>query len=136
MTKDQLKVYIDTGLNKRFRKLIMEKYTIYEKGLLSHEVSQAIQSWIALHTQAQNTLVHNAPNPTPKVAAVFHQIKNYLRLNYFEDLKVGDEIPKKLFEKSIMAVRGSDPRTVEKWVKVFHNFHLIKPTRGSLWEIL
>jgi len=136
VAKEQLKVYIDEGLNKQFRELIMDKYPVYEKGLLSHEVTQAIKSWIALHTSSQNTIVNLAPNPTPRVASVFIQVKNYLRLNFYENLTVGDEVPKSLFEKSIMAVRGSDPRTIEKWVKAFHKFHLIKPTRGSLWEIL
>ena len=136
MKKKQLLAWIMPATDARFRALIQEKYPRYERGLLSHEVDQALQSWIALHTGTQTNIVKQGPNPTPRVASVFIQVKEYLRQNYFEGLTVGQEVPKKLFEKSIMAVRGSDPRTVAKWVRVFHNFHLIKPTRGMLWEIL
>lgn len=134
--KVQLKVYIPLNLSLNLRVLIQNKYSKYEKGLLSYEVEQAIRSWIALHTQAQLPLDAKPPNPIPKVASVFMQVKEYLLHKYFDELKVGQQIPRRFLDEAIEAIRGSDKRTIEKWLRSFEKFHLAKPISSAAWEIL
>jgi len=50
------------------------------------------------------------------------------------ELLPGQQIPRKHFEEAIMAVRGADPRTIEKWMKTFHKMGLIKPITTAAWE--
>ena len=38
--------------------------------------------------------------------------------------------------EAISAVRGSDPRTVQKWLRTFHKMDLIKPVTSASWEIM
>jgi hypothetical protein len=53
MGKVQLKVWISEELDGKLRELIAQKYKKYEKGLLSYEVEQALQTWLALHVEPQ-----------------------------------------------------------------------------------
>lgn len=128
--------FLDGEVVKKFRSLIQKKYGRYVRGLLSYEVEMALRHWISLHTNAQSQLLRNQPNPTPKVAITFSQVKEYLLKNYYFELKPGQQIPRIHLEKAIMAVRGSDPRTVEKWLRTFHKMGLIKPVTSATWEIL
>jgi len=134
--KIKILLSIDEALNKKFRSLIQQKYQKYEKGLLSYEAEMAFRHWLSLHTQAQNTLEMSKPNPTPKVSMVFAEVKNYLLSNFYFELKPGQQIPKVHLEKAIMAVRGSDKRTIRKWLKAFHMMGLVKPITSAAWEIL
>jgi len=134
--KVQLKVYIDRKLNRKFRSLIQSKYEGYKKGLLSYEAEMALRHWIALHTNTQKSLEDRKPNPTPKVSLVFAEVKNYLLSNFYYELKPGQQIPKVHLEKAIMKTRGSDPRTIKKWLRAFHKMGLVKPITSATWEIL
>jgi len=130
--------YLDKDVVQKFRELIALKYKTVERGLLSWEAQQALVHWIALHTNAQNSKDFSSclkPNPTPRVAQVFRQVKAYLLRNYYEELPAGYQIPAKHLREAIAAVRGSDPRTIKKWMKAFADFHLIKHITGELWEI-
>ncbi|GAH04907.1 unnamed protein product, partial [marine sediment metagenome] len=66
----------------------------------------------------------------------FAQVKDYLKSNYYMELSTGQQINMQHIKEAIMSVRGSDPRTVKKWIKVFHKFDLIKPVAGNIWEIM
>ena len=133
--KVQLKVYISYTTNEKLRELIAQKYQSYEKGLLSHEVEQAILTWIAMHTQAQSTPIHK-PNPPNKVAVVFAQVKDWLLGHYYDVLIPGQQILSDHLEEAIMAIRGSDQRTVRKWMEAFERFGLIKHIKGKVYEIV
>ncbi|MEM5867685.1 MAG: hypothetical protein QXG39_07180, partial [Candidatus Aenigmatarchaeota archaeon] len=118
---------------------IQEKYSEYGRGLLSYEVEMALRHWLALHTKTQNlkeTKEAVKPNPTPKAAIIFAEVKNYLLTHYYMELLPGQQIPRKHLEEAIMAVRGTDPRTIEKWLKTFHKMGLIKPITTATWEII
>jgi len=135
--KTKLQVWIPNTLNEKFRELIHQKYQKYEKGLLSYEVEMALRHWLALHTNTQNTFsLSGKPNPPPRVMHVFNQVKDWLLSHYYYELQTGQQISIDHLKKAIMVVRGSDPRTIEKWLKVFVKMKLVKPITGASWEIL
>jgi hypothetical protein len=136
LRKVKVGVFINEDLMARFRKLIMEKYNKYEKGLLSYEVENALRYWIALHTNAQNTMTKNKPNPTPKVISVWMQVKEYLLKNWYMELIPGQQIARVHLEKAITAVRGGDRRTIDKWLNIFVKMGLVKPITSATWEII
>lgn len=129
-------LFIDKGLIEQFRALIQKKYNTYEKGLLSYEAEMALRNWLSLHTNAQTSLDIKKPNPTPKVVIIFSQVKNYLLSNFYFELKSGQQININHLKKAIMELRGSDTRTVNKWIHIFHKMGLIKPITSATWEIL
>ena len=134
--KVKVGLFLPKSLMEKIRSLIHQKYDKYEKGLLSYEAEMALRHWLSLHTQAQNTLETRKPNPTPRVALVFAEAKNYLLNNWYYELKLGQQIPKVHIEKAIMEVRGSDKRTINKWLKTFHKMGLVKPITSVSWEVL
>lgn len=133
--KVQLGFYISSDLDKKFREFLVFKYRTIERGLISNEIEQALGHWIALHTKAQKTLVDKAPNPLPKVTKVFLEIKQYLLSRYYEVLEPGTVVPWSFLKEAIKQTRGSDKRTIQKWLKVFHQSKLIKPLEGNSWEL-
>jgi hypothetical protein len=128
--------FIDKNLAGKFRSLIQQKYQNYEKGLLSYKAEMALRHWLSLHTNAQNTLETNKPNPTPKSSIVFSEVRDYLLRNLYHELKPGQQIPRVHLERGIMATRGSDPRTIRKWLRTFHRMRLAKPITSATWEIM
>jgi len=118
---DRVKVgfFLPKDLVEKFRQFIMKKYYKYEKGLLSYEAEMALRNWLALHTKAQNSLDEKKPNPTPRVYLIFAEVKDYLLRNWYEELRSGQQIPRIHLEEAIMATRGTDKRTVRKWLKIF-----------------
>ena len=131
----RLTVSIPSELDKSLRRYIAMKYQSFEKGLLSWEVEQAINHWIKLHTNAQKQEEMTVPNPTPKAVKVFFQVKEYLLSKYFVELKPGMTVPATYLKEAIMATRGSDKRTVKKWLETFEKFKLIKWISPMVWEI-
>lgn len=128
--------FLSKDLVNRLRTLIQQKYQKYEKGLFSYEAEMALRHWLSLHTQAQTTLDIKKPNPTPRVSLIFAEIKNYLLTNWYYELKPGQQINTAHLTKAIMDTRGSDKRTVRKWLTVFHKMGLIKPVTSATWEVL
>jgi len=133
----QLKVWISKKANDDLRNLIMHKYEQYEKGLLSYEVEQAIKSWVALHTKAQKSLdQRKKANPPPRVIIAFAEVRDYLLRKYYAELTPGQQIPRVFLEEAIMTTRGSDPRTIHKWLRVFERMGLIKCVTSASWKIM
>ncbi len=89
-----------------------------------------------MHTKAQKELVTNHINPTPKVARVFMEIKQYLITSHYDELRCGMTVPKNHLEEAIGNVRGNDKRTVMKWLQAFVKMKLVKPITASMWEIV
>ena len=134
--KIKIGIWIDSILAEKLRSLINQKYENYERGLLSYEVEMALRHWISLHTNAQKTLEANKPNPTPKASLVFSQVKEYLLSHWYYELRPGQQISRSHLEKAIMAIRGSDRRTIRKWLRIFHKMGLAKPVTSVTWEIM
>lgn len=136
-SKVKLQVWLPESLDTKFRELIQQKYNKFERGILSYEAEQALRHWLSLHTNAQNGMNRaNKPNPTPKVQSIFFKIKDFLLTKYYYELLPGQQIPTVHLRRAIQNVRGSDERTILKWIKVFHKNGLIKPVTSATWEIL
>lgn len=130
-------IYVDERLWDEFRRLAFMKHDAFH-GVLSYELEQAIQAWLAQHTH-KNTqiLVPNKVNPQPKVYKVFNQVKEYLKQTYgYAAIVAGQQVPKVHLQSAIMAIRGADDRTVEKWMDRFLKAKLIKWVAGELYEIV
>ena len=135
--KVQFLVWLPRQVDSKFREMINQKYQKYERGLLSYEAEMAIRHWLSIHTNAQTDLdIAPKPNPTPKVQLVFSQIKEYLLSNHYFQLVPGQQVPRLHLVKAIENIRGSDKRTVTKWLKSFHRNGLIKPITSATWEII
>lgn len=140
--KVRLQIYVPEELDTKFRSLVTTKYQKYEKGLLSYEAEMALRHWLSLHTETQNTIDTKPPNPTPKVQLAYMKVKEYLLSsdptspNYFQ-LLPGQQIPRTHLERAIGNTRGSDQRTISKWMKAFKQNGLIKPINtGTTWEVM
>jgi len=134
--KVRLGLFITRDLSTKFRTFIHQKYQKFEKGYLSYEAEQAIRYWLAMHTKAQTTIAVNKPNPTPKVYVAFAEVKDYLLRNFYDQLNAGQQIPRSHIELAIQNTRGSDRRTVQKWLRTFDKNGLIKPVTSASWEIM
>jgi len=136
MDKVKLQVYISRDTDRKLREFIALMYRKFEKGLLSWEVERAIKHWIAMHTNAQTQLKGEGPNPTPRVVQAYQTVKRYLMSNYYMELPPGSIVVDKHLREAIMATRGSDPRTVKRWLRTFTAFRLIKHLGGARWELV
>jgi len=134
--KSELHVRISSEVIENLRSLIMQKYTRMERGLLSHEVEMALRHWLALHTNTQSSEKQIFQDPIPKVTLVFMQVKEYLLKKYYEELPPEKEIYIKNLEEAIAYVRGSDKRTIRKWLETFSRMKLIKHVSGTVLGIL
>jgi hypothetical protein len=146
MKKRPIHIWLTPEIDDKLRELIAKKYSKYEKGLLSHEIEEALKNWLLLHTQAQNSKLGapnaikptfiNTINPGLKVHTVWEQVKDYLLKNYYAELKPSQQILDVHLRQAIKAVRGSDPRTVRRWLKLFQEFGLVKHISGAIWEVV
>jgi len=95
------------------------------RGWLSALVEEALRQFLAprLHTQ-----IHT--NPRYGVLKVWYAIIEKIKEILNTPIKP-KEVPEKILNLAISEVRGSDPRTIEKWKKVFQQHGLIKHVGGS-----
>jgi predicted DNA-binding protein (UPF0278 family) len=131
--KTQLHVYVPKHLDEELRAFIARKYGTFERGLLSHEVANAIEAWLRTHKTTQEYSIR-APNPIPKVQAVRMQVQQYLRdeLGYVEIYQV----PLRHISEALGVVRGTDSRTIRKWVETFRRYGVIKEISPYVVEFL
>lgn len=134
--KVKILISISEDFNKIFRGFIAEKHQKYEKGLLSYEVEQAMRHWYALHTKAQTSLMKSPPNPTPRIAMVYADIKHYLSNTYYEEMHTGMTVPHSHIKEAIVNVRGNDRRTIRKWFRTFEKMKVIKRLGANAWEMM
>lgn len=105
--------------------------------MLSQEGEIALRYWLSLHTDTQKQTEKSSKlKVTPKVQSIFFQIKDFLLIEYYYELPKGQQIPTVHLRRAIQNIRGSDERTVKKWLKIFHKNGLIKPVTSATWEIL
>jgi len=131
-----LHVLLPESLLREFREMIALKYKTIARGLISWEVEQALRNWIALHRDEHTDAQIAPPNPPANVFKVYRQVKDWLEKHYDVELEKGAHISRIILERAISAVRGGDRRTIRKWMKLFHEFELIKPLTAGVWELL
>jgi len=135
MTKKvKMGIWVDPVLAEKFRRFVAEQYGKVSHGLLSFEAAQALQAWMCTHTGTQSELMHKPPNPIPNVFQVKQQVKEYL-MNTFQYDQIY-KIQKQHLIIAISAIRGTDNRTIKKWVKLFEKYHVIKWVTPNIVEFL
>ena len=109
--KVKIQVYIDPDLAKRLKRLIKMKYEDFY-GALSQEVSDALSHWIGdneasldVHTKMHTTINPRVPMVHTWLREIVRELGPAVHQVRHEDL-----------ERAITMVRGSDPRTVDKWI--------------------
>jgi len=128
--KVQLLVWISEDVDRKLRELIQQKYKEFQKGILSAEVEVAIRNHIAAHLNDKNKFEVKEANPQPRVYSVYQQVKDYLAKQ-----NIVYQCPLKKLKEAITAIRGSDPRTIRKWLKEFERWKLIKMVAPSIYEL-
>jgi hypothetical protein len=136
--KVQLKVYIKRGTSDRFKRMIGLKYQRAERGLLSYEVEEALNSWLAMvGTQTQSTqtgLSTTRTNPIPVIHNLKEAIKDYL-MNTGRYENEPQFVPQKFLVEALSAIKGTDIRTIKKWTKLMQQYGCIKQVGVSQWEL-
>lgn len=134
--KVQLLLWINSETNMKFRKLIQKKYPMYEKGILSREGESALSYWLSLHTGTQKEEIYEALKPITKIKLHYLNLKRYLLSKYFDELIPGTTIHRRFLVEAIQNTRGSDERTIVKWLKIFINNGMIREVNATLWELI
>jgi hypothetical protein len=124
--KKRLEVLIDEEL---YKLLIEVAPSIYGegkyRGALSYVVEEALRQYLLPRLRTTST----QNNPKRGVKYVYMQVKEkakeILNLDY-----PPDEVPEKVLDQAISEVRGSDPRTINKWKNIFQKSGLIKYIGG------
>jgi len=126
--KKQVKIYLDKDVYERLWRLIKAKYSS-TYGALSVEVQNAIVAWLNAHNAQEHT---NKVNPdVPRIFKICHAIILHLRRQgYINQVSLRD------LASAIAETRGSDARTVKKWIKTLLEFGFIKRVSTYTYEIL
>ena len=127
--KKILYVYLDKNVYKQLWDLIRRKYPDSTYGALSVEVEHAIVSWIHQH----NTTLHTeSVNPRPAKSHQYAQeIMQYLRLQGYTQA-----VDSRMLRETISKIRGSDERTIRKWIKFLLENGFIKRLNPYIYEIV
>ena len=141
MENVQIKGWIPTDLNNKFREIITQKFPKYGKAQLSKVLIQAIELYIRTNnTQQHNTRrVQGSKTKAFKIITVWKDVKDYIIKNGFVDeydIPRGAKLPDKLIQAAIEFIRGEDQRTVEKWIETFLKHEIIKKTGAHQYEVL
>ena len=128
--KVQLKVYIDRKVNQALRALVKQKYQTFH-GCLSAEVQHAIAHWVKEHESTLTQTTHKINPSIPRSHVVANAIINRLRnAGFYNQCGKRDAV------KAIEDERGSDPRTVKKWMKFLVRNGYLKWLNPNVLEIL
>jgi len=122
--KRELTVFISEDLYMQIIEIAPVWYGKH-KGAVSAFVEYLLRGALATYQHTQIT--HK--NPSRSIRAVYDQVVKKIMeitgLSYKPD-----EIPEKYLDQAITEVRGSDPRTIAKWKRIFEKAGLIKYIGG------
>ncbi|MCS7386519.1 MAG: hypothetical protein NDF55_07295 [archaeon GB-1867-005] len=129
--KVALQVLIPKELYDELIRIAIEEYGSV-KGAVSNLVERAIRIYLGpkMHTQIRT-------NPPNKIRQIYDKVIERVKELLGIDFKPY-HVPTKLFEQAIAMERGSDPRTISKWISTFKRFKLIKfvDQYGKVLELL
>ena len=123
-------VYIDEAICDSLMALIKQKYTGLH-GVLSSEVQHAIAHWIQEHESTLTQITHKINPSLPRSHLAANAIVNRLR-----ECGLHVQCSKRDLVRAIEAERGSDPRTVTKWMKFLVRNGYLKWLNPNVLEIL
>jgi len=123
----------------RFRQFLAEKHGEIRKGLISAEVECALEAYMAdhrTHTHSTQTTFDKpqSPNPIPLVHHVREEIKSYMKEHFGYDVIY--QVPRKHVVEAIAMVRGSDRRTIKKWLRSFERYKIMRIVGTNMVEFL
>jgi len=127
--KKTISVRVQKELWESFHDFVFKKYgSLY--GSVSEELETALKNWLAAHTNFTNKPNKLNPLGSPSERSA-KEIISWIqtRIETFQ-------APKGLIIKAIEETRGSDPRTIKKWLSYLHKHGHIKPLGGEIWELL
>jgi len=131
--KVQLKVYVDSKIVEKLWDLIKKKYE-RTYGALSCEVQDALAAWIQSHeeTLELHTNTHKKINPhLPRSHREAREIIEWLKdRGFFLQVSINN------LKKAIENTRGSDPRTIKKWIKFLVDNGYMKWISHRILEIV
>jgi len=127
--KVHLSVLISKELNDKLRKYIKETYPVYTRGLLSIVVQDAIAEYLGRRKQQHASKPLNPGRPT--VQQICDELKFRMKSKGF--LSQIDHVN---LVNIISEVRGSDPRTIRKWIKNLLKLGYIKKIGYYVYEIV
>ena len=127
--KKGIYVYIDGVVFKKLWEYISEIYEESTYGALSTEVQNAVVEYLRL----KNAQIHTRPlNPrTPTVHRICSEIIHRLKEEGFIN-----QVSTRVLNKVIGEVRGTDERTLRKWLMELDKNGYIKSIGTYTWEIL
>ena len=121
-------VYISERVWEDFKMFVLMKYKKLH-GTLSSEVERALEEYLKSRSHAKNTRTN--------LYRVWEDVKNYLSRKYKYVIVPGETtILKSHLIEAIKLTRGVDKRTVEKWLRAFTWFKIIKPLNEKVYEVL
>ena len=127
--KQILSVRLDGELIQRFKRFVLGKYgKLY--GSLGTEVESALNSWLNDHGLIAHTNTRMNPG-LPKTQLISDRLINRLRARGCHT-----QCTLKDLRRAIMDERGSDPRTIRKWIKTLVQIGRIKRYAYQVWEII
>jgi len=125
--KKRLEVVIDEELYKLLIELAPSIYGEGKyRGALSYVVEEALRHYLTPRLRTTST----QNNPRRGVRYVYNQVVEKIKEMMHWDFKP-DQVPEKVLDQAIAEVRGSDPRTINKWKNIFQKSGLIKYIGGS-----
>jgi len=125
--KKRIEIYISEEI---YRKLMEYVSAVASsegriRGVLSEVVEAALQEYLA--PRLQHTKLHT--NPSLRIRKVYGQILQAIA-SIRGGLPPDGIIHEKILSLAISEVRGSDPRTVEKWINILMRAGLLKIIGG------
>ena len=143
MDKVQIKGYISSYLNDKFRTFIAQKSGKYNGRNISKYLERAIDTFLELQ-QGQNTNTHNTKivqkteKVNLKVNNEWKKVIDYLVLQsgLYSSIERGQRIPEDHLRRAISQVSGADRRTIDNWILKFLDNKIIAKSGIHLYEVL
>lgn len=130
MTKELFAVRIDRDLIDRFKEYVVGKYGKLH-GALGPEVHEALNHWLKEQVLAAHTNTRINPG-IPRTQMICERIVHRLR----KDRGCLNQCHENDLRWAITHQRGSDPRTIKKWISTLERLGRIKRYAHRVWEIV
>jgi len=105
------------------------KVAVDEAGKARGGISMIVERALALYLTPLARAKHTQGGAKMGLSGVYEEVVNKIKEIMKIDYKPL-EVPEKILDQAIALVRGSDPRTIEKWKKTFIRYGLIRYVGG------
>jgi hypothetical protein len=144
-----LYISISEEVLKKFKELVLAKHGKF-RDALSYEVEQALAHWLLEHARAQPPAsIPTIPpsqvsglqlearrfNPPIRYLRVWLEVKEYLEKKLLYDFTKTRQVYVDDLRMAIGAVRGSERRTLERWMETFEKYGILKRISPKFYEV-